>query len=862
MEGTVHENPFVGPRPFERSDASLFFGRRRERRQLLSLLIAYRTVLLYAVSGAGKTSLLNAALIPALEREEGFEVLPVARVRGMKADLALPSAPRNVYVFNALSHWVESPSGTRELGASTISRGQWPGWTTESSRALRRPVASHRRLTELSLAKFLSDRPHAVDTDGEPTPRAVIFDQFEELFSLHPEHWRHRADFLEQVAEALQEDDLLRVMFVMREEHLGEFDRYSSPLPYGLSRFRLERLGFDGALSAVNGPVSNTDRSFAPGVAESLVRDLMRSRVDVGTEEGVEYEGEFVEPVQLQVVCRTLWSDLPDNVTVIQSDHLRQLGNVDDVLSRFYSEAVTSASEKAHVSDRELRLWLEQHFITPGGTRNTVYATRHRTAGMPNSVMEELEAQHLIRAEWRAGARWYELTHDRLIGPIRASNRAALVEPVDLDDETDARRRANRALTRAEAAWLEGLSDQVKANQERAIQIYRSIGDLSAVADTLMRMAELFFRSEEFGRARELASEAHEIYQTLDDELGIADALRAMGRVDVRHKQTEEAVPRLTEALDIYQRHAQGPGAGWTLLLLAEALQLDGRHEQATSMAELGLKQFQRLGDRSGAASSLAMLGSLYVSARKLNDALKSYDAAREIHWQLADLVGASTMLAHVGYILCELDQYDQAIARFTEAIRLAPDETSLYAARGAARWYFERYDGAVADYGRVLDLAGDDAAAYAGRGNALVERLAVDSALAKRLVLDSALSDLNQALELTTDDRIRASARRGVGLALGLLGNYQQAMEEFAASLELAPDDAFTYYSRARILQLVGEHDQARGDFGRALKATDPPLSGPRRERAEAIRVNHESGTDTEGGDNCTLPTGGQGPA
>jgi hypothetical protein len=35
-----------------------------------------------------------------------------------------------------------------------------------------------------------------------------------------------------------------------------------------------------------------------------------------------------------------------------------------------------------------------------------------------------LESMHLIRAEWRAGARWYELTHDRFITPILLSNKA------------------------------------------------------------------------------------------------------------------------------------------------------------------------------------------------------------------------------------------------------------------------------------------------------------------------------------------------------------------------------------------------------------------------------------------------------
>ena len=74
--------PYLGPRPFEREDQQRFFGRERESSELLSRVIAHPAVLLYSQSGAGKTSLLNASLIPLLE-QEGFEILPTARVRGL-----------------------------------------------------------------------------------------------------------------------------------------------------------------------------------------------------------------------------------------------------------------------------------------------------------------------------------------------------------------------------------------------------------------------------------------------------------------------------------------------------------------------------------------------------------------------------------------------------------------------------------------------------------------------------------------------------------------------------------------------------------------------------------------------------------
>jgi hypothetical protein len=60
--------------------------------------------------------------------------------------------------------------------------------------------------------------------------------------------------------------------------------------------------------------------------------------------------------------------------------------------------------------------------ITSSGTRALVHRAAESTAGMPNNVIDYLERNYLVRAEWRAGAKWYELTHDRMIMTIKSSN--------------------------------------------------------------------------------------------------------------------------------------------------------------------------------------------------------------------------------------------------------------------------------------------------------------------------------------------------------------------------------------------------------------------------------------------------------
>jgi WD40 repeat protein len=387
-------NPYVGPRPFELGETGLFFGREREQRELLSLVVAHRVVLLYAASGAGKTSLLNAALVPALE-EEGFDVLPPARVRALSADEEVPTET-NVYVFGLLTHLSEAEGG--DLGDATI-------------------------------AAFLARREHPVGPDGYPAPRALIVDQLEELLTLHQGRWPEREGFFRQLAEAVRADPLLRIVLAIREDYLAQLDPYARLVPDRLrARIRLERLGAEAALKAATAPARHAGRSFAPGVAENLVGDLLQARVASASGETVGVEGEYVEPVHLQVTCHSLWSGLPPDATEITEEHRLVFGDVDQVLSQFYEETVAAAAARASMSPDALRERFEEAFITPLDTRGTVYWTPSATAGMPAAAVDEMDGRHLIRAELRAGARWYELTHDRLIGPVRASNRKRRAE--------------------------------------------------------------------------------------------------------------------------------------------------------------------------------------------------------------------------------------------------------------------------------------------------------------------------------------------------------------------------------------------------------------------------------------------------
>ena len=111
----MSENPYVGPRAFrtgERLPARDF-----EAAELTDLLIAERVVLLHSPSGAGKTSLIWAGVLPLLEKKqvgskdstESFHPLPLRVKTPAPADRTL----HNRYVYSAALDLLDAPRPPR-----------------------------------------------------------------------------------------------------------------------------------------------------------------------------------------------------------------------------------------------------------------------------------------------------------------------------------------------------------------------------------------------------------------------------------------------------------------------------------------------------------------------------------------------------------------------------------------------------------------------------------------------------------------------------------------------------------------------------------------------------------------------------
>jgi WD40 repeat protein len=389
-EAAQRPNPFVGPSPLQHGQP--LYGRDRELFELRNLLIAERIVVLYSPSGAGKTSLIHAGLIETLKEAE-FHVLPVISLSQPPATNG--SGVANRYLHSTIRSFEEDIPDAEQVDPT--------------------------ELKNLLLRDYLEQRPRAPDA---PATDLLIFDQFEQIVTLDPADRDAKVEFFTQVGEVLRTGDRW-ALFSLREDHLAGLDPYRRWIPRRLTKaFRLEFLSPQAARESIRRTALHGGVDFAEDAADQLVTDLSRVRVQQPDGSVREELGQEIEPVQLQVVCRRLWNRLPAEDERIGLDLVERYGKVGEALGEFYAESVSRVAETTGIPERDIRVWFDEHLITKRGIRGQVLQESGQSAGLDDEAIRQLIDMHVVRAEARRGAVWFELAHDRLIEPIQASNDA------------------------------------------------------------------------------------------------------------------------------------------------------------------------------------------------------------------------------------------------------------------------------------------------------------------------------------------------------------------------------------------------------------------------------------------------------
>ena len=371
-------------------DHSIFFGREREIRALVTDVNVSRLVVLFAATGTGKTSLINAGVRPRLE--------------GWQDGVRPPLAERQFATFYV--RVTEDPARSIRAALSEL----------EPIKAL---------ATDAPLAPALTEVVRLLDR-----PIVLFLDQFEEFFLYRdPARSDHKRRFIDDVARLYANAESgVHLVLSMREEFLGKMDVFRAEIPTIFHRDSQLRLGWfrhDQARDAIALPPQQFGVKLDDALVEAILHDLL-------TEDGV-------EPAQLQIVCHTLWLGRGEGEDTLTVAHYRRLAEGrDEIKIKVLDELEDSLAKR--VLGRRFETDLEglrskpaldtltallPQLCTPEGTKRIrevsgLASTPGIDASMLPKVIQYLTSTHLAKTRERDGVTYIELSHDYLVSRMRA----------------------------------------------------------------------------------------------------------------------------------------------------------------------------------------------------------------------------------------------------------------------------------------------------------------------------------------------------------------------------------------------------------------------------------------------------------
>lgn len=428
------EAPWLGLRPFTEDAQEYFFGREEELDELSDRILGRPLTILFGTSGLGKSSLLQAALMPRL-RAEGF--LPV-HVR-FDHDPTAPSL--EAQLLDRLAHALAEGDFPVQAQAASATRD-----------GTMDPTAALWLLFHDPLQGF------AAPIEGVQPRPVVLIDQFEEIFTLgeQPKRREINATLRESLATLIEnrppaalraqleaDDELadrvdyraqpLRVLLSLREDFLHILERWRRSMPSLMeNRLELRMLSGPQALEAVVQPGQRREGQLAI-IPDEVGRAIVRFVAGVG--EDVPLEEIDAVPPLLSLVCAELNAQ---RIAAGDAQITRTRFEVerDDILRSFYERSFDPASYGGLLGDQSdgkstlssLRNLIEAKLLSSDGFReniafDTIQRDLSQIIGSETSriVLDAIVERRLLTVEERGGVRRLELAHDVLTRIVKAS---------------------------------------------------------------------------------------------------------------------------------------------------------------------------------------------------------------------------------------------------------------------------------------------------------------------------------------------------------------------------------------------------------------------------------------------------------
>jgi streptogramin lyase len=276
--------PYKSLSPYTIADAGRFFGRHKATQALLRTVGSTTLTVVHGESGAGKSSLLQASLVPHLLANAYLPFYLTIRNRTLCDTLKNALLP--------------------EIDMLPILRG-------------------------MQLRSFLHELQRTV---GNNTLIVIIYDQFEVFFSNAFSAESRRADF-EELRECVEDATLnLRVVLSIRDDMFAKLAELESNTvkPYE-NHFTLPFFTLEEARQIIIEPAKSVGISYQEGLVDTILND---------------FNSVFIPPSQLQIIFNTLVERLPDDLSEITESIYESAGRVSGILTNYLQEIKSQLPSK------------------------------------------------------------------------------------------------------------------------------------------------------------------------------------------------------------------------------------------------------------------------------------------------------------------------------------------------------------------------------------------------------------------------------------------------------------------------------------------------------------------------------------
>lgn len=399
-------NRYPGIKPFSISENFMFFGRETDIGALNSLIFVNQTVVLYGQSGYGKSSLINAGIIPRLQKNGKWDYFSIR--------------------FNNFSE--------KELDKN-LSPLQTVGQRLSESLAIEKNNLLDNLLPDEGSLWYWIKQNQLQKSKGK---FIIFFDQFEELFTYPKEQIDEFSEQLSQLLyttlpvsfkkrlvdfeneneisdeqyDFLYEKPDVKVIFSIRSDRLSLLNLLKDKHPAILQNsYELDALNVEDARSAIIEPAKLPQQlGFSTpefNYTEEAVSKIIKSIAN--PEDGK------IEAATLQIVCRFVEDTLvkEKNYPLIGEE---ELGDITDIFQQYYQNVL----DKLTSNEKEQAQRLIEDELIEGNRRNPLSENYIKSKFRINeNLLIVLENSSLLKKERDArGNILYEVSHDSLIDAI------------------------------------------------------------------------------------------------------------------------------------------------------------------------------------------------------------------------------------------------------------------------------------------------------------------------------------------------------------------------------------------------------------------------------------------------------------